>query len=352
MRRFRSLYSRRLTPQGFTLLELLVVVAIIGVLVALLLPAVQQARESARRVQCRNHLKQLGLAIHNYLDVHQFLPPSFCYSQTAQFPIRGSWSVHGRLLPYLEQTNAYQQVRLDVDWDDPINQATGIPQTRIPVFACPSDPHSDIVHYAGAGEGYVFPTNYGFNFGTWLIFNPATSQGGDGCFHPNSRIGSGHISDGLSQTLCAAEVRSYQSYIRNTNDPGPNIPNDISIPGLYAASAAEILVGPDRDDNKGHTEWCDGPVHESGFTTVFTPNQRTPYIHIDGRTYDIDWTSRYEGTSTTQVTFAAVTSRSHHAGLVHAALMDGSVRSVNQNIDRSLWRALGTRSGAEAINEW
>lgn len=337
--------------QGFSLIELLAVVAIIGVLMALLLPAVQQAREAARRVECRNHLKQLGLAVHSYIDTHQLLPPSFCFSPLDDFPVLGSWSVHGRLLPYLEQGNAYQQVRLDVDWDDSINQSSGVPQTHFPVFSCPSDPLGDVVHFAGAGEGYVFPTNYGFNFGTWFIFDPVSNRGGDGCFHPNSRLGTSHLRDGLSQTLCAAEVRSYQPYIRNTVDPGATIPSDPSMPARFASGSAEIVVGSRPDDNEGHTEWCDGPVHESGFTTVFTPNQRVSYTHTDGRNYDIDWNSSYEGTSATQPTYAAVTSRSYHAGLVHALMMDGAVRAVSQHIERDVWRALGTRDGADATSE-
>src|ERR1700687_4100371 len=99
--------------RGFTLIELLVVIAIIAVLISLLLPAVQQAREAARRTQCRNNLKQIGLALHNYLDANQVFPPSSCFSLTPSFPKTGSWSIHARLLPFLEQSNAYQQARLD-----------------------------------------------------------------------------------------------------------------------------------------------------------------------------------------------------------------------------------------------
>ena len=337
--------------RGFTLIELLAVIAIIGVLLALLLPAVQQAREAARRTQCRNNLKQLGLALHNYLDTHQVLPPSFCFSATMALPVRGSWSIHGRLLPFLEQPNAYRQVRLDLDWNDPINQATGVPQMQIPVLACPSDPWSRTIFYSGPGEGYFFPVNYAFNFGTWFVFDPVSNKGGDGVFHPNSRIDTGCITDGLSNTLCAAEVKSYQPFFFNTSDPGPIPPNDPSVLAPFAAGA-EMKMGPNVDDNEGHTEWCDGAVHESGFTTVFPPNKYIAYQHLGGRTYDIDYTSRDEGTTPTQPTYAAVTARSHHSGVVQCLLMDGSVRTVSQSLSLTVWRALGTRSGGEVVGDF
>jgi prepilin-type N-terminal cleavage/methylation domain-containing protein len=330
--------------RGFTLIELLVVIAIIAVLIALLLPAVQQAREAARRSQCKNNLKQIGLALHNYLDANSVFPPSFCFSTN------GSWSIHGRILPYLEQASAYQKVRLDLDWANPINLATGVQMLRIPVYVCPSEAN-DAMHYAGPGEGNIYPHSYGFNFGTWLVYNPVTGGGGDGVFHPNSKTRPASITDGLTNTLCSTDVKAYTPYFRNTSDPGPNPP---ATPGIIStfASGAEFKLGPNRDDNAGHTEWCDGPVHQSGMTTVFTPNTDVPYLHTDGRTYDVDYNSRYEGTSTTQVTYAAITARSWHEGVVHAALMDGSVRTISENISLTIWRALGTRGGGEVIGEF
>src|SRR5690606_5786939 len=101
---------------GFTLIELLVVIAIIGVLIALLLPAVQQAREAARRTQCKNNLKQIALAVHNYADTHRFLPPSACIA-VGSTQNNGSWSIHGRILPQLEQANLADRVDLTQAWD-------------------------------------------------------------------------------------------------------------------------------------------------------------------------------------------------------------------------------------------
>ncbi len=102
----------------FTLVELLVVVTIIGILIALLLPALQSARAMARAAHCKNNLKQIVLALHNYQTAQTSYPPSFCIQRgTTLSGNNGSWSVHGRLLPHLEQNAAYKQVRLDLAWD-------------------------------------------------------------------------------------------------------------------------------------------------------------------------------------------------------------------------------------------
>ena len=332
----------RLRRRGFTLIELLVVIAIIAVLIALLLPAVQQAREAARRIQCKNNLKQIGLALHNYLDTHTAFPPSFCFSTA------GSWSVHGRILPYMEQSGAFSIVRLDLDWADPINQATNVATLKVPSYSCPSDPNGDRMHYAGPGEGNIRVLTYGVNFGTWKVYDPVTNSGGDGVFHPNSRTRPGDFLDGMTNTLLLAEVKSYQPYFRNTADPGATAPNSVA---FVTGMTGEKKYGPNLDDNAGHTEWCDGPVHQSGFTTVFVPNTRVPYVD-SGTTYDIDYNSRYEGTSLTQTTYAAITSRSYHVGIVNVALADGSTRSVSTNIDLRVWRALGTRAGGETVGEF
>ena len=329
--------------RGFTLVELLVVIAIIGILIALLLPAVQAAREAARRSSCKNNLKQIGLGLHNYLSANGSFPPSYCIKRgTVITGNNGSWSIHGRLLPYLEQTGAYDLVRLDIAWDAQL--ATGVPAMRIPTYVCPSDPNDTVRVKNGAP--YVYPQTYGFNFGTWLVHNPATGQGGDGAFFVNSQVRPAGIRDGLSNTLSAAEVKAFTSYFRNTADPGPVVPNHPSvIAGL--ASGAQFKLGPATNDNTGHTEWCDGRVHHSGITTVFTPNTFVAYVHSDGNTYDVDYNSLQEGKSATQPTYAAVTSRSYHPGVVNTALMDGSIRSVSETIDLSVWRALGTRQGGE-----
>ncbi len=331
---------------AFTLIELLVVIAIVGTLVALLLPAVQEAREAARRAQCQNHLKQLGLALHEYLDTFTVFPPSFCIDRGAALSTNnGSWSIHGRLLPFLDEANAASVVRLDVPWDQQL--ASGVPTMRVPTLICPSEINA-VMRVDASGRPLVHPQNYGFNFGTWRVWDPVTGQGGDGAFFVNSSTRPADFIDGLSNTLCAAEVKAFTPYIRNTADPGPVAP---ASPAFVAGFTGQLKLGPNRNDNTGHTEWCDGRVHHSGVTTVFTPNTKVPYTSA-GRVYDIDFNSRQEGNSATAPTYAAITARSYHRGIVHTLLMDGSVRPTSDQINPNVWRAIGTRAGGEDATEF
>jgi prepilin-type N-terminal cleavage/methylation domain-containing protein/prepilin-type processing-associated H-X9-DG protein len=326
---------------AFTLVELLVVIAVIGILVALLLPALQSVREAARSASCKNNLKQIGLAVQCYQTAHRIYPPSFNIAPgTTLSGNNGSWSIHGRLLPFLEQGHAYDAVRLDVAWDS--QRDTGVPIMRIPTYLCASEQH-DQVRLDSSGVPKIYPQTYGFNFGSWLVYEPATNRGGDGSFFVNSRLKPRHFKDGLSRTLCAAEVKAFTSYIRNTSDPGP-VP--FSSPAELSGYGGQMKLGPQINDNTGHTEWCDGRVHHTGFTTVFAPNTVVAY-ESGGRTYDIDFNSLQEGKSADQPTYAAVTARSYHGGYVNVLMMDGSVKNVEDGVEPTLWRNMGTRSGRE-----
>jgi len=329
---------------AFTLVELLVVVTVVGVLIGLLLPAVQQAREAARRAECLNNLRQIGLALHNYCAANSAFPPSFCIRPgTTLSTNNGSWSIHARILPYIEQGNAYCRIDLSVAWDAQLG--TGVPTMRNAVYICPSEVN-DRLRVDSAGNPYTYPQTYGFNFGTWLVYDPRVDQGGDGVFYPNSRTSPAHITDGLSCTLAVAEVKAFTSYFRNTADPGPTLPSSAAALAAFAPGA-QFKLGPRLNDNTGHTEWGDGRVHHSGITTTFAPNTQVAYVHTDGRTYDIDYNSQQEGRSATQPTYAAVTARSYHPGIINVLLMDGSARPLGNTIELAVWRALGTRAGGE-----
>ncbi|MEL7497645.1 MAG: DUF1559 domain-containing protein [Planctomycetota bacterium] len=329
---------------GFTLVELLVVIAIIGILIGMLLPAVQMVREAARRTACMNNVRQMVLSAHNYESAHRHLPPAYQLAAGGTATGNGSWSVQAQLLPFCEQANAYDRIDFGLPWSDPVNIATGVPTMRIPMYICPSEVN-DTVRIKNNAP-FVYPQNYGFNFGSWLVYAPSTGQIGDGAFFVNGEVRFGSIRDGQSNTLCVAEVKAFTPYVRNTQDPGPAPPTD---PAAFMGYAGETKLGVGLHRNTGHTEWCDGRVHHSGITTVFSPNTVVPYEH-DGQMYDIDFNSEKEGNSTTKSTYAAITSRSYHAGgMVSVGLMDGSTRSVSDKIDLTVWRALGTIAGEEVI---
>jgi len=118
---------------------------------------------------------------------------------------------------------------------------------------------------------------------------------------------------------------------------------------MNAASVVALGSSGDFDPIDSHTEWVEGRVHQTGFTTTLPPNMRVPYV-LGSQTYDIDYTSAEENATTT--TFAAVTSRSYHAGVVHVLLMDGSVRPVSSSINLTVWRGLGTRAGREVVSDY
>ena len=331
---------------GFTLIELLVVIAIIAILIALLLPAVQQAREAARRTQCKNNLKQIALAMHNYESSNNALPPSMAIVPT--ITSNASWSIHGRLLPFMEQVNLYSQIDLSKAWGNfPI-----ISNYRVPGYVCPSDPKSDRARDTGTNGIFLMPTCYGFNFGTWMVYNPTTGQGGDGITFPNSKIRISSITDGTSNTLLASEVHAWTAYTRNGGPPSTTVPGNIATVAFYAASGLKDRILPSTQDGTGHTEWANGHSHHSGFTTTLAPNSNVIFVDA-GVTYrNTDYASRQEGSNTTLVSYSALNSRSYHTGIVQSALCDGSVRSFSSNIDLSIWRALGTRDGGEVLGEF
>ena len=326
--------------KAFTLIELLVVITVISILVGLTIPAVQSVRRTAQSLACKNNLRNIGVAVTNYQSSKKFFPPSF--EVPVGGTVRGSWSIHARIMPYVEEDNAHKRIDFALDWHDQVD--TGIPSYAAPLFTCPSEPNTRIRQKDGGD--YVYGTNYGFNMGSWFIYDPVTGQAGDGAFRVNGKTRSRDIGDGLSQTLCAVDVKSYTSYIRNVPIIDPALPDS---PGYFEGVSGELKLGPFQDENTGHTVWCDGRVHHTGFTTVYSPNTRVTYT-LGGTVYDIDYNSQQEGRDLTRPTFAAVTSRSYHSAGVNGLNMDGSVRFISDSIDLEIWRALGTADQGEIVD--
>ena len=211
------------------------------------------------------------------------------------------------ILPYIERANDYARVELEEDWHAQVG--SGVPAQTIPVYLCPSEPHTDV--RINDGLPYVHPITYGFNLGSWFIYDPRTYRVGDGAFCVSTPTRPRDFVDGLTQTLSAAEVKAYTSYVRNTDDPGPIVPDK---PAHLQRFTGDFKLGPFWVNNTGHTVWTDGRVHHSGFTTVFGPNTPVNYTH-DGRVYDIDLNSQQEGRSLTRPTYAAVTAEAITRGL-------------------------------------
>ncbi|MCC6124130.1 MAG: DUF1559 domain-containing protein [Pirellulales bacterium] len=333
----RPYFQRKSSPtgvfrKGFTLIELLVVISIIGILIGLLLPAIQAVREAARRTQCSNNLRQIGLAIHNFDCARKQFPPS-CSGGP-----KGVWSLHARILPYLENGALYKAIDFSVDYDN-VMFGPGVPLSsiRVPTYLCPSERNDRAVIEGGKPKHY--PLNYALNLGPWFVHDPATGRAGEGAFCQRTALRNRDFVDGLSHTLALAEVKAFTPYFRNAGHANPIMP--------VAPADLGNLGGEFR--NGGHTEWVDGRSHHTGITSVFAPNAVVKVLHA-GMDYDADWTNQREGTSATIPTYAALTARSYHANLVNAAMMDGSVRSFYNDIDISVWRAVSTRAGREVIS--
>jgi prepilin-type N-terminal cleavage/methylation domain-containing protein len=331
------------SARGFTLVELLVVIAVIGTLVGLLLPAVQSAREAARRSACQNNLRQLGLAMHNYENAKKVFPPSgdLVGSKLADGTTSQPWSGQSLMLPYLEGDTVYRKIDFTKGYHDPVHRPPTMPfilaSTRVDVLMCPSEPQNR-PRLASDGTPEHHPLNYALSVGHYLIFDPATRRDGGAAFAPDARFRAGLFVDGLSKTLAMSEVKAFTPRFHDCSTPSATPP---------AAPADVFTAGGSWSATNGHTEWVCGRAIHVGFTTTFPPNTVIPHVN-GGTTYDISVSSSREGRSTTEPTYGVIPARSHHAGIVSTSLMDGSVRTVSAAVDAALWRALATRAGGES----
>lgn len=349
-----AMRSGALYRRAFTLVELLVAIAIVGLLIALLLPAVQRAREAAHRTECRNNLKQLGLGLHNYSGQCSVFPPAVVIGEIGGGRLQfGGWSVTARLLPFLDGSAGYNAVNFHFSYDHASNITTA--QINLETMLCPSDPNATPYQHS---FGWAGVNDYGWNMGDWYVWggaNPGGPRFGErprSPFYVNSSVRERDFLDGLSNSLVAAEVKARQSYLRDcrglsTRFTPTQFPSPADDPSTVAPEYASGVGCNAVLRDSGHTEWMDGHVHQSGVTTAWTPNRRIEYAGPAGKV-DIDITGIRE--SNLGPTFSAVTSRSFHPGGVHVLLGDGSVRFVSDAIDGATWRALGTIASGETFD--
>jgi len=343
---------------GFTLIELLVVIAIIAVLIALLLPAVQSAREAARRIQCINNLKQLGLGMHNYESSNGVLPPQtvLTFNSSGAVTWKSRWGASSRITPFLELGTVYNALNFTNKTSDPSN-ATAV-STQLNVFICPSEVNPQaFTSTSAAGVTTTYGvSNYGWCEGIWYTFGGFSGGGPSPCaIGTNMSRGFASFTDGLSNTLLGAEVKTYTQAYHNCGTvpaPGPSNPSSYpDVPTVLASIAAaansgcSLVTAPSGVQGGGHTHWCIGDSYDDGFTTALPPNTfspaGTPALDSDICSVDED-----DGGPT----YAAVTSRSYHPGVVNALFADGSVHSIKNSINWISWRSLGTVGGGEVVS--
>jgi prepilin-type N-terminal cleavage/methylation domain-containing protein len=304
-REVRAMFRHK-SGRGFTLVELLVVIAIIGILVALLLPAIQAAREAARRSQCSNHLKQWALAMQSYHDIHKSLPLGM-----ARTP-RHTWVVS--LWPQIEQAGLADAYDPNLGFWQPPNTITNSPNglinQQVPVYYCPSDRKG----FWRADQYWRTRGNYVVNFGnTRATGSAATAPFG---FDRSSRLGD--ITDGLANTMFLAEV--IMAVADNQWDCRGDVHNDDD--GAFFATVNTPNSGIDA---------C----------IICTPPPGTPYLPPCTLT-----STRFNNSATSP----AVSARSLHPGGAQVAMGDGTVRFVNSSIALNVWQAAGSSQGGEAAS--
>ncbi len=343
--------SRR---RAFTLIELLVVIAIIAVLVSLLLPAVQQAREAARRTQCKNNLKQLGIALHNYHGALETFPPNLVPGGTNYNYSAGNWGVLAYLSPYLDQTAIYDLMNLNAptygqvgsNWSifDPNNQiAAGI---MVPIFLCPSDRSMSLG--SGYGVSSLAPANYVANMGSGLNTSPQGTFNGspynaDGVFYADSRVRIGDIRDGSSNTAAISESLLGDGDVKVAGTTPPADPQRVYAYLLTFQSSLDdaSCANPTfwNNDQRRQFLWFSGEIRNSAYNHYYTPNAA-------------NWDCITNAFSLGYTAIGWKAARSMHSGGVNLLMADGSVRFVNQSVNLGTWRALSTRGGREVLGEF
>ncbi len=335
---------------GFTVVELLVTLAVIGLLIALLLPAVQQSRETARRMQCVNNLKQIGVACHAHQSTHGSFPLTAVEHVGSNGHVRSAISPHAHLLPFLDQTPLHQSIEFRHWAEDfpeslprawllsplsvpPVEPCDSVPlSTTVPVFVCPSDttlPGSN--HYRaclGAGPG-LFPPE---------ISGPCNDpENGAGAFVNGRAMRPEDMKDGLSNTAMFSERvvgDSNQQHYDPWSDVAEVAPQNCTV-AATRLNCSSVTASSPHDSFVGRT-WLFGSWRQTWYNHLLPPNSSTPDC-------------MQAGTGLVGGGNGAYSARSHHRSGVSLLLCDGSVRFVNQVLDLELWMALATRAGKEPV---
>jgi prepilin-type N-terminal cleavage/methylation domain-containing protein/prepilin-type processing-associated H-X9-DG protein len=315
--------------QGFTLIEILVVITILGGILALLMPAMQQAREAARRVECTNHLKQIALAIHAYQDLHGVFPPGrkgccwgtwlvFVLPQMDQQPMYNAWNSFGNNSP-----------GLPIGFDEDLRYFgvanRSVTSTWVNSYLCPSDQrNAPITAVTGATTYACTSQNYAVNFGN-TIQDQVDFQGIGFAGAPFVDIGSPYI-DATNLGKAPVGLNSLTDGASNT------------------LLAAEVIVGQGRD-LRGFSWWGDA----AAFETFLAPNSSFPDV-LFSPYYCNNNPPNPPCTATTTALPIMYAARSRHPGGVNVALSDGSIRFIKNAIAIQTWRALSTTRGGETIS--
>jgi len=337
---------RRPSRSGFTLIELLVVVFIISVLVALLLPAVQSAREAARRAQCGNNLRQIGLGLNAYYASYNVFPFQIIHPQQGELHVpRGClegtplqyFSAHVRLTPFLEMNALFSSLNITMEvcpepgyLPHPAN--TTALNVRIAMFACPTD---------GLVASVASPTSYRGNVGVGPFWAPSSESpdSGNGFFTWRVPAAASVYPDGLSHTAAFSE-RLVGSGDRARRAPDRNfgnifvVINAYSSTADYALAACRLAAADPKfpEQYRGGYYWFVGGRDQAYYVHAQEPNGAIP-----------------DALGSANPPVGIATARSLHPGIVNALMGDGSTRPVSESIGRPVWRALGTRNGGELV---